>query len=248
MAGKNHTLTSLRVYLDGYDISGDTRSVDSLDGTMGEVDMTAVAETVRNYLADLVFPAAVRGFKALMNDTASSGAYTLLINPETGHEISVLMGQAGAAPDEGDPAYLLGGVQMSDNAMFDSASAVLQTDFLPDAGVVNYNPNGVVLSDATSLGATTSKTAINNGGSSSNGYHTNLHVIATASGNFSLTIEHSTTGAFGGEEATLHTFTANGGSITSEHGSGTGTVRQYVRARLIRTGGSTTPVITFARG
>ncbi len=43
------------------------------------------------------------------------------------------------------------------------------------------------------------------------------------------------------------TFTATGSAITSEHGSGTGTVRQYVRFRAARTGGSCTPVVTFAR-
>ena len=248
MAGKNHILTSLRVYLDGYNISGDTRSLDSMDSMFGEVDMLGVSETVRNFLADKVYPAAIRGYKALMNDTALSGAHTLLVNPETGHEISVLMGQSGSAPDEGDPAYLLGAVQMSDMAAFDAAAAVIQTDFLPDAGVTNHNPNGVVLSDATSLSATTNKTAVNNGGSSANGYHANLHVVATASGNFAILIQHSTSGAFAGEETTLHTFTSTGGSVASEHGSGTGTVNAYVRARFVRTAGSITPVITFARG
>ena len=247
-AGKNKLLTGLRVYLDGYNVSGDTRSVDSIDGPMGEVDMLGVSESVRNYLADLVHPVGVRGYKALMNDTAASGSHTLLVNPETGHEVSVLLGAAGAAPAVGDIAYVLGAVQFSDQAAIDGAVAVLQTDFIPDAGVTNTQAWGVVLSPETSMSITTALAAVNNVAQSTNGWSANLHLTATASGNYSLVIESSTSGAYAGEELTVHTFTSTGGAITSEHASGTGTVPQYIRFKATRTGGSCTPVVTFARG
>ncbi len=245
---KDKLLTGLRVYLDGYNVSGDTRSVDSIDGPVGEIDMLGVSETVRNYLADRMHPVGVRGYKAMLNDTAASGAHTLLVNPETGHEVSVLLGSAGAAPVVGDIAYVLGAVQMSDQAAMDAASAVLQTDFLPDAGVTNTQAWGVVLSPETSMAATTNRAAVNNGAQSTNGYSANLHITASGGGIWSFLIEGSTTGAYAGEETTTHTFTANGSAITSEHGSGTGTVKQYQRLRAVRTSGTVTAVVTFARG
>lgn len=245
-AGRNKLLRYTRFYLDGYDISGDARAVDSLDCMYTEVDMSGWNVTVRNYLSDQMLQVGVRGFQALLNDTASSGAFTLLKTHTSGHEISVLFG-GGGEPDEGDPAYLIGGVQMNDPIGFDGGAAVISADFLPESGVTQGNPWGVILSDATSLSTSTEKAEVDNGAASTNGYQCNLHVTATSSGNYTLAIEHSTTGLWAGEEATLHTFTATGNAITSEHGSGTGTVRQYVRFVATRSGGSCTPVVTFAR-
>jgi hypothetical protein len=104
----------------------------------------------------------------------------------------------------------------------------------------------VVLHPAVARSSTTNGTTVNHGAATSNGFQANLHVYA-AGGVWAFTIEHSTTGAFAGEQATLHTFTANGSAIASEHGSGTGAVRQYVRAVLTRTSGNASAVITFAR-
>ena len=247
MADKNKILTGLRCYLDGYNISGDTRSVDSLDSTTGEVDLTGDSDTVRNYLSDMVINVGVRGYKALMNDTATTGGFTLLQDPETGHEVSILLGSAGAAPAVADPAYLLGAVQLSDQLAIDGAAAVVQTDFIPDAGVTNYKPWGVVLSPETSMSATTNRASVNHGGATTNGYSANLHITASGGGTWAFTIEGSTTGAFGGEETTLHTFTANGSAITSEHGTGTGTVKQYLRFRAVRTSSTVTAVCVLAR-
>jgi hypothetical protein len=43
------------------------------------------------------------------------------------------------------------------------------------------------------------------------------------------------------------TFTANGSAVTSERQTGTSSAAQHLRAKLTRTSGNVTAVITFAR-
>jgi len=247
MAGRSHILRWTRVYLDGYNISGVMRDIGNMTNSFGEAMMAGINESPRHFVSDQMRSVGVSGFKALMDDTALSGIHTLLVAAtKTGHELSILFGN-GAEPDELDPAYLMGGVALGDNASWDGATAVMSSDFLPDTLTTTGRPWGVVLSDETSLGSTTNKTQHDNLALTTKGYQANLHVTATSSGNFSLLIQHSTSGAWAGEEATLGAFAASGSIVASEHISGTGTVNRYVRFRAVKTGGSCTPVVTFAR-
>ena len=66
----------------------------------------------------------------------------------------------------------------------------------------------------------------------------NLHVTATSSGDYAFTIEHSNTAAWGGEEATLMTFSADGSSVVSEQQTASGAVQQYIRFVATRTAGT----------
>lgn len=244
-AGKNKLLRWARIYVGGYDLSGDARTLTRLDNLVGEVDITGWNNSVRYSLGDGLRTVGVRGFQALMND-ATAGAYTRLIAADrANYPVSVLLG-GGAEPTYNDIAYLINGVGLGEPGGWDGQAAALTADFVPyDA--TGPNPWGVVISPATSQGATFSGTANNNGASSANGWHANLHVTASSGGTWSLIVQHSTTGAWAGEEATLTTFTANGSAITSEHKSGTGTVNQYIRFRGVRSSGTVTPLCTFAR-
>lgn len=245
-AGKNKLTRYMRIYVGGYDLSGDARTFDSLDCTYGEQDMSGWNDQVRKSLADQVLSVGIRGFQALMNDTANSGAFTLLKTPTgvTSKQVSILFG-GGAVPAAGDPSYALNGVDLQDSIALDGKAYIVRADFVPNPGYVLGKPWGKVLMPSTSLTDTTNGTSINNGASSAKGGHANLHILATASGNFEFKIQHSANNV---DWATLGTvFTANGSAITSEHKAFTGTVNQYVRFVATRTGGTCTAVCVFAR-
>lgn len=244
-SGKDKLLRFARLYVGGYDLSGDARTVSSLDNRVGEVDITGWSELVRNYVSDDLRQTGIRGFQALMNDTAGR-AYAILKDAENSHIVSYCFG-GGGEPAVPDPAYLLHSVQMMDTAGLEGQAAIINADFLPHAG--NYsataiNPMGVVLQGATSLSSTTTGSSHDNAAATTAGYHAHLHVLATSSGNFAITIEHSSNDS---AWSTLATFTSTAGSITAERVTGSGTVNRYVRSVLTRTAGTITTVITFAR-
>ena len=246
-AGKNKLTRYARIYVGGFDLSGDARNLDALDSMMGEADMTGWSNTFREFLADMRMSMGVRGFTALANDTAVTGAHTLLKTPTGGarQQVSVLLG-GGAAPAAGDIAYLLTGVDISDAMAWDGQAAIIRADFLPYPGYMAGKPWGWVLMPSTSLTETTNGTAVDNVASSALGAHANLHILATDSGNFAFTIEHSANGV---DWATLGTaFTADGSAVTSEYKTfAAGTINQHVRFVATRTGGTCTAVCTFAR-
>lgn len=243
-AGKNKLLKYARIYVNGYDLSGDARTFDSLDCQFGDQDMSGWSNQTRMYLADQRLIVGVRGFQALLND-AAAGAYTILKTPTgvTQKQVSVLFG-GGAAPAAGDLAYLLAGAQLNDQSGLDGQALNIKADFLPMPGVTVGMPWGVVLHPATSLAATTNGTSINNGAGTTTGWQANLHVTVSSGGTWAFTIEHSTNGS---SWSTLGTFTINGSAVASEHLTDVGTVNQYVRFVATRTGGSVTPICTFAR-
>jgi hypothetical protein len=245
-AGKNKLTRYMRIYVGGYDLSGDARTVDSLDAMYADQDMSGWSDQVKKSLADMVMSVGIRGFQALMNDTASSGAHSLLKSPDgvTQKQVSVLLG-GGASPAASDPAYLLTGVDIAGNIVMDGKAPAIRGDFVPMPGYMDGQPWGKVLMPNTSLAATTNGSTVDDAASSANGAHANLHILATASGNFEFKIEHSTDGI---SWATLGTvFTANGSAITSEYKTFTGTVNRYVRFVATRTGGTASVVCVFAR-
>lgn len=244
-SGKDKLLRYARIYVGGYDLSGDALTFSSLDNTFGEADTTGWSEFTRNYIRDSRRTVAIRGFQALLNDTAA-GAYTRLVtSPDA--IVSLCLG-GGGEPAVPDPAYLIYAAQMGDTTSFNTNIGMLTGDFLPLATQYSdnaTNPLGNVLQGAVSLSATTTGLSLDNAAATTGGFHAHLHVLATASGNFAITIEHSTDDA---AWATLATFTSTAGAITAERQTGTGTVNQYVRSLFTRTAGTTTAVVTFARG
>lgn len=246
-SGKDKLLRNARIFVGAYDLSGDARTVGTLENRFEPVDLTGWSEFVKNYVSDDLRQVGIRGFQALVNDTTGR-AFDILSNAAAAnaHIVSFCFG-GGGEPAVPDPAYLLHSVQILDDMSFDAGSSLIAGDFLPTAA--NYsatatNPMGVVLQGATSLSSTTTGSSHDNAASSANGYHAHIHVLATSSGNFAFTIEHSSNDS---AWATLATFTTTGGSITAERVTATGTVNRYVRAVSTRTAGTVTAVITFAR-
>jgi len=249
-SGKDKLTTGMRLYLGGYDLSGDARTFGTLLNSHETADITGWSEGLINYLA-AHRSVGVTGFQALMND-ATGKAWGQLKTPgsNTGSQLSIGFGGGGSDPAVGDPAYHLPSIQFSANPAIDSNAVVFTSDFMPDAGQVDSgvnNPAGVVLRGPTALSATltaSSSNSVDNEAAATNGWSAIIQVLSTSSGNFAFTIEHSSDdSAF----STLGTFTTTGGSVGSELLTGTGTVNQYVAFNAARTAGTVTVVVTFVR-
>ena len=248
-SGKDKTLPNARMYVGGYDLSGDSRNLGSVELSFQEPDMTGWSETVFNYLAGQRMTA-IRGYQCLMND-ATAGAWTRLKTPgNTSIQLSFVLG-GGGVPAVGDPAYHMAGVQISDPVGLESAAAILTADFLPDAQQVDSNtikPWGVLLHpQATAISATLTASSSNSfdfGAASTAGWSATLQILSTSSGDYAFTIEHS---ADDSSFSTLGTFTADGSAIASEYLTGSGSVSRYVAFNAVKTAGTVTAVVTFAR-
>ena len=250
-SGKDKLVRFCRLYVGGYDLSGDALTFSSGDNNYGEIEMTGWSDINMSYFKDSVRMTGLRGFQALANDTAGR-AYDQLKTTGGSSRVSLHMG-GGGVPTYGDPAYLLPSVQTASVLSIDSMRAVLTADFLPDVtqfgAVGDNNPTGVVLrgeAQGTLSATVAASSAIShdNGGSTAGGFVANLHVLATAAGNFAFKIRHSADDA---AWADLVSFTADGSAITSEYQSGTGTVNRYVAFDATRTAGTCTVYVSFAR-
>lgn len=243
MPGRDKIIEGARFYVGGYNVSNDILDIGKIMNNMGKRSMSSVMTTAVGKYIKGKREVGLEGVRALLNDEAT-GAYTLLQNGGTSR-LSLLFGSDGAAPVIGDPAYLIGAIQFGDVINIDDGRAVIDGDFMPDsAQAAITSPSGVVLHPETSLSATTNGTSVDNLASSANGGRANLHVLATAAGNFALKVQDSPDDA---AWADLITFSADGSAITSEEGTVAGTVDQYTRFQATRTGGSCTPVCTFSR-
>ena len=114
MAGKNKVERSMRLYWDDLGTgSGTARNLsgDLVPGSLtggglvfDEVDLTGVSETVRNYLAGHAESEISAQFH--INDTATTGAFTVLTGSDGGYgTLTLQYGSAGAAPTTGDPEW-----------------------------------------------------------------------------------------------------------------------------------------------
>lgn len=244
-SGKDKVLRYARLYVGAYDLSGDARTVGSLDNSTEGVDMTGWSESVKNFLPEGRRVVGIRGFQALAND-ATAGAFTILKDSPNEYICSFGLG-GGGDPAVPDPAYLVYAQQLIDTMGWDGQAAAIGADFIPSSSQYSAsadNPMGFTLQQATSLSATTSGSSHDNGAATSNGAHAHLHILVSSGGTWAITIEHSSNDS---SWSTLMTFSANGSAITAERQTSTGTVSRYVRAVLTRTSGSLTAFIAYAR-
>jgi hypothetical protein len=250
--GKTHP-RHFRVLVDGYDLSGDMRSINSIGVTFEQADATGWSNGTKQWLNGQG-TVMLDGLTALFNNTetdtgpVTAGAHTVL-NGETELNASVFMGIR-SAPEIGNPAFgspfTQGAYTMSgggnDPVMVNASYYGSATQSL-DSAVW-----GVTLAAGTALSGTTNHTSVDGLASSANGWIAYLHIPQTtgaiASNNWEFKIEHGTNDS---TWATLTTFTANGSAITSERKEGTGTVNRYVRLVSTRTAGTARPWVVFIR-
>lgn len=245
MAGKNKLLRGTRAYIGGYDLSGDVRTLASLDHSAEPVEFTGLSNTVTNFLAGHK-TVGVRGYQAYLND--DTGGASAIMQAQESHVCTIAIGSGGAAPVAGDMAYILPGVQLSDAAEFGAKAGLFTTDLPLDASAVdsNYkNPFGVMLFPLTAITATTNGSTIDQGAAYTNGGHATLHITAAGT-TWAFIIQQSATGAWAGEETTLLTFASVGGAIAGEWKSVSGNVARYLRFVATKTTGNVTVAAAWA--
>jgi len=132
--GKNKVLRWLRVFGNGYHLSCDARSVGTFHNEWDSVDMTGWCNSVRNSTFGW-HTVGVDAFQALLND-ATDGTYTQLKN--SGVSVLSFAFGGGAEPTVGDPAYLMGAVQLGENTPWDGQAAAINASFMPSLYAVHY--------------------------------------------------------------------------------------------------------------
>jgi len=238
-----------RVYINGYNMSGYTRSIGPLDWACDEVEMTCLADTVKCYLGAHV-QVNVGTLNAVFDNTATTGVHTVL--QSSGIIRTVLVAQGiRAEPAEGDPCF---GGQFTQGAYQteQSGGVYVNIPFMGTAGDATSrlygNPWG------TLLHANTAETAVN----ADVGFDNYLSEVSTTKGGFFLYQILSSNAAGTVTLSVQDAAVNNDGGFVLLAGATTGaigfasiptagvvipttqTVRQYLRWQLAFAGGMTT--------
>src|SRR5574343_497910 len=188
MAGRTvakHT----RIYVDGYDLSGYSRSIGPLEWTFDEADQTCIPDAVKGYLPNQA-TFGVGTLNGVFDNTAPTGLHVLANGAGVIRNVMVAVG-IGAAPAQGDPAYVGQFEQASymgdpNNAAvyatvgFDKSSETSTTLLYPKPWGWLLHAKGAETAVNTAVGID------DNGGSSAFGGYMAYHVFA---GNGTATIK-----------------------------------------------------------
>jgi len=124
-SGKDKVMRWARLHVGGYDLSGDARTVGTLENGYTEGDMTGWGDSVKNYLTADNRLVGVRGLQVLLNDAAGRG-FTILKDAHNFAPLTIFMG-GGGEPAVPDPTYHLPGVQLSDTVSLDGGVFKMDT-------------------------------------------------------------------------------------------------------------------------
>ncbi len=220
----------LQVLVGGYELTGDSNHI-AIDDWRATYAVTAFGDAVQNVIpGQRQLALAHAGY---LNAVAAR-SHPVLKSATIQAAVSVLLGQ-NALPVVGDPVYSLYTQQGKYESLTETAKYVpFEANFANAAGLGGW---GVALAVPVSFTNTTNGTALNNGAATTKGGLAFLHVLqAAASDTYTIVVEGSTTGAFGGEQTTVATFTLNASALGSEYQAISGTVPQYLRWKATRTG------------
>ena len=92
-----------RIYIDGYDMSGYTRSIPSLSTSFEEVIGSALSDEIKNGLPGhaMISPGTISAF---LDNTATSGLHEILNSGTGTRTVTIAIGDR-ATPAEGDPVF-----------------------------------------------------------------------------------------------------------------------------------------------
>lgn len=102
--GRTATNRWTRVYMDGYDISGDSRTVGQLVWTYDEGDLTCFPDEVKGALPGRP-TLGIGTLNGVFSNTATTGLHIIANAPSGNRTVMIPLGIR-AAPDQGDPVYM----------------------------------------------------------------------------------------------------------------------------------------------
>ena len=230
----------IRLWAGKYSLSGVTRQIGGFGQRFEETDSSAYQDGVINYT--LGHPEIVMdGYQAVFSNAASGANFGSFDSLKTldDADIPVTIGIGiKSTIIAGDPAMMF--VARRAEYVLNGDGPILVSARFPHATANYYGGKvwGKMLSafDAGGYDETTTGASVDMGAATTTGYSLHLHLYGTVSGNYALIVEHSTSGAFGGEEATLATFTTTGAATTSEISTGT-SANRYLRFKATKTAG-----------
>lgn len=216
------------IYFAGYSLTGKSRSFDSVI-EYAELDWTAFQDGVKNSAPGL--PVGSVSVEAFLDPATneSHDAFKGQVGSYTDKHLLLLCGQ-NTTPTIGDPALLMAVKEFTYNPSIATAASVLanvqfmgQTE--PFWGVCLAN---------TTITNTTNFSSVDQSSSSSDGAEAILQVLTpTSTDSYATKVQDS---ADDSVWADLITFSADAQTRTSERGTVSGSVDQYVRAQAARTG------------
>ena len=239
---KTHS-KNVRVLFGGTNLSGDSRDIGNIGLQYDTVEVHGFAADYKERLmghADAMFGP----YQALFNDTPAdvgpveAGSHITLNG--IGEPIaSVFIGE-GAAPAIGDVAYSQTTAQTSYTVTGTNTDAVtINADFTTraDGGFAGW---GRALAVGASISSTTSLASVDNGAQTTAGATAVLHLTRSVgtmgTNDWAITLEDSANGT---DWAALGAaFTGDGGAVTAELQTISGTIRRYVRAVATKTAGN----------
>ena len=237
-----------RVYVDGYDLSGYTRSVGPLELSYDEADLTTLTDTVKGYLRNHA-QANVGTLNAVLDDTATTGSHAVMSVAGQKRTVLVTIGM-NAAPAAGDPAFAGQFLQKDYTAADEGGAVIVSIPFSgwasDAASLLHGMPWGVLVSPATARTGANSGTGIDNpsaGATVKGGYM--VYQVIAGNGTATVSIDDS---------ANNSAFSALSGATTGSincavvrHGvialSTSATVRRYLRWQVAL---GTATTVTFA--
>lgn len=137
--GKNKIERGFRILWDNSsaaakDLSGDLipGSVSGGGASAEQIDMTGVSDSMKEYLAGYLESSISAKFH--LNDTATTGAFTVIYNPTTLRltgTLTLQWGSNGAAPSTGDPEWEGEYTLISAPVSFEGGRAVITCTWVP---------------------------------------------------------------------------------------------------------------------
>ena len=209
--------------MDGYELTGDSNRI-SIDEGRDLFDITAFGDAVHKFSpGQRTMALQHAGF---MN-SAAGRSHPVLQGAAVDGLFSLYLGR-NAAPAVGDPVFSL----LARQGRYGALPQVNR--MIPfRAGFANRGEDGgwgIALTQPVGVIGSYSGVAVDNGAASAEGGLACLHVLeAAASDAYVIAIEGSASGAFGGEESVLATFTLDGTALGSELVKINGAMPRYVR-------------------
>ena len=220
----------IQVLVAGYELTGDSNRV-TISDAYDMHDVTAFSDATHKF---------IQGQRAMSLEhlgylnNAAAGSHPVLKGNTLQGAISVLLGQ-NAAPVVGNPVYSLYTLPGSYGTMPEVEKYIPFSAMFANTG--DLGGWGVILTPPVSFTNTTNGSSVDNGGSSSNGGAAFLHVLqSSASDTYTIVVQGSSIGAFGGEETTVATFTLNATALGSERQAAVTSIPRYTRFKATRTG------------
>lgn len=244
-----------RVYVDGYDLSGHTRSIGPLSWTFAEgVDDPLSASVVGTWLGQATISPGT--LNAIFDNTLLTGMHARMIAPPAKRNVMIPIGIR-AAPAQGDPVFC-GQFQQDDYITDPGATpSALTIKFAPSAGDATTkaysNPWGILLHENAYTSDLNAANGIDCGGATTDGGYMMYQVFAASGAGHTADIVVEDAAAAGGPYATLVNTTVVDVGTAPIAGivplATTADVRQYLRWQVAW--GSATNVtfaLAFIRG